>query len=54
MSFFKHRACACQAGTISPRSASSSSMHRGGLEDSFFLHKELVDLNIKVVGGVSK
>ena len=50
MSFFKHRACARQAVTMSPRSAGSSSMHRGGLEDSFFLHKELVDLKVKVVG----
>ena len=50
MSFFKHRACARQAVTMSPRSAGSSSMHRGGLEDSFFLHKELVDLKVKVLG----
>ena len=50
MSFFKHRAWARQAVTMSPRSAGSSSMHRGGLEDSFFLHKELVDLKVKVVG----
>ena len=45
MSFLKHRACARQAVTMSPRSAGSSGMHRGGLE-------ELVDL--KVVGGVLK
>ena len=54
MSFLKHRACARQAVTMSPRSAGSSGMHRGGLEDSFFLHKELVDLKVKVVGGVLK
>ena len=50
MSFLKHRACARQAVTMSPRSAGSSSMHRRGLEDSFFLHKELVDLKVKVLG----
>ena len=54
MSFFKHRACARQAVTMSSRSAGSGSMHRGGLEDSFFLHKELVDLKVNVVGDVLK